>query len=75
MEGKNRLAVRPGARVRVVQKQDQGSGRLTEGVVADVLTKSMGLWPIGLNLVVLMASMRAASTYLRAGCPDSAASS
>ena len=41
MDGKNRLAVRPGARVRVVQKTDQKSGRLTEGVVADVLTKSL----------------------------------
>ena len=41
MDGKNRLAVKPGARVRVVQKRDQGSGRLTEGIVKDVLTNSL----------------------------------
>lgn len=41
MDGKNRLTVRPGARVRVVQKGDQGSGRLTEGIVKDVLTNSL----------------------------------
>lgn len=35
-----RSDIRPGARVRVVQKQDQRSGKLTEGVVRDILTKS-----------------------------------
>lgn len=38
--GQKRANIRPGARVRVVQKQDQRSGRLTEGVVKDLLTKS-----------------------------------
>jgi uncharacterized repeat protein (TIGR03833 family) len=32
--------IRPGLRVAVVQKQDQGSGRVTEGVVRDILTPS-----------------------------------
>ena len=36
----SRKDIRPGARVRVVQKQDQRSGKLTEGVVKDILTKS-----------------------------------
>ena len=40
MDGRNLIAIKPGARVRVVQKQDQGSGRLTEGIVKDVLTNS-----------------------------------
>ncbi len=40
MNGKNRVDIRPGARVRVVQKQDQPSGKLTEGIVKDILTKS-----------------------------------
>ncbi|RPI20580.1 MAG: YwbE family protein [Acidobacteria bacterium] len=40
MDGKNRAQIRPGARVRVVQKQDQRSGNLTEGIVQDILTKS-----------------------------------
>ena len=40
MNGKNRVNIRPGARVQVVQKQDQRSGKLTEGIVKDILTKS-----------------------------------
>ena len=32
--------IKPGTRVRVVQKQDQGSGKLTEGIVKAVLTRS-----------------------------------
>ena len=40
MNGKNRAEIRPGAQVRVVQKQDQHSGKLTEGIVRDILTKS-----------------------------------
>jgi uncharacterized repeat protein (TIGR03833 family) len=35
-----RSEIRPGLRVRVVQKQDQRSGALTEGVVRDLLTRS-----------------------------------
>lgn len=40
MIGNNRPDVRPGVRVRVVRKEDQQSGRLTEGIVRDILTKS-----------------------------------
>ena len=40
MNGKNRAEIRPGAQVRVVQKQDQHSGQLTDGIVRDILTKS-----------------------------------
>lgn len=40
MNGKDRGDIRPGARVQVVQKQDQPSGKLTEGIVQDILTKS-----------------------------------
>ena len=40
MYGRNRADIRPGARVKVVQKQDQRSGKLTEGVVKDILTHS-----------------------------------
>lgn len=35
-----RKELRPGLRVAIVLKQDQPSGRLTEGVVRDLLTKS-----------------------------------
>ena len=40
MDGRKRADIRPGARVRVVQKQDQRSGRLTEGTVLEILTRS-----------------------------------
>ena len=40
MAGKNRSDIRSGSRVAIVQKQDQRSGRLTEGIVQDILTKS-----------------------------------
>ncbi|MFH1981803.1 MAG: YwbE family protein [Pseudomonadota bacterium] len=40
MDGRNRSDITPGRRVRIVQKQDQRSGKLTDGIVRDVLTKS-----------------------------------
>lgn len=40
MNGTKRADIRPGQRVAIVQKKDQGSGRLTEGVVQAILTKS-----------------------------------
>lgn len=36
----NRSEIQPGKRVRVVEKQNQPTGALTEGVVARVLTNS-----------------------------------
>jgi uncharacterized repeat protein (TIGR03833 family) len=35
-----RTYIRPGMRVRIVLKKDQASGRLTEGIVKDILTNS-----------------------------------
>ena len=40
MNGTRRADIKPGVRVAIVQKQDQRTGRLTEGVVRDILTKS-----------------------------------
>lgn len=40
MDGTQRSNIRPGIKVQVVQKQDQRSGKLTEGVVKDILTKA-----------------------------------
>ncbi len=40
MDGRKRADIKPGMRVRVVQKQDQPSGRLTEGIVSSILTNS-----------------------------------
>jgi uncharacterized repeat protein (TIGR03833 family) len=40
MDGTRRSNIKPGDVVMVVQKQDQASGRLTQGVVMRILTKS-----------------------------------
>lgn len=40
MNGNNRIDIKPGARVFVVQKQDQRNGKLTEGIVQKILTNS-----------------------------------
>lgn len=40
MDGTKRSDIKPGLRVSIVLKKDQQSGRLTEGVVRDILTNS-----------------------------------
>ena len=40
MNGTNRANIKTGLRVAIVLKQDQRSGKLTEGVIKDILTKS-----------------------------------
>ena len=40
MNGMNRNDIKAGLRVFIVLKQDQRSGKLTEGIVKDILTKS-----------------------------------
>jgi len=40
MNGNNRNSIKPGIRVKVVQKQDQRTGVLTEGIVMKILTNS-----------------------------------
>jgi uncharacterized repeat protein (TIGR03833 family) len=40
MDGRTRADIKPGTRVQVVQKQDQRSGKLTEGIVREILTNS-----------------------------------
>ncbi|GEN56284.1 YwbE family protein [Halolactibacillus alkaliphilus] len=40
MDGKNRQEIKSGMSVSVVQKQDQKTNKLTEGIVQDILTKS-----------------------------------
>ena len=36
----DRSAIKPGTAVAIVLKEDQRTGKLTEGIVADLLTKS-----------------------------------
>ncbi|HSL43255.1 MAG TPA: YwbE family protein [Anaerolineales bacterium] len=40
MNGNNRSSIKPGMTVLIVLKQDQATGKLTRGVVKDILTKS-----------------------------------
>ncbi len=40
MNGKNRADIKAGLQVRIVLKQDQRSGKLTDGIVQDILTKA-----------------------------------
>ncbi len=40
MDGRKRADIHPGTRVQVAQKQDQRSGKLTEGTVQEILTNS-----------------------------------
>jgi uncharacterized repeat protein (TIGR03833 family) len=40
MSGEDRKSIKPGLKVDIVLKQDQRTGRLTRGIVKDVLTKS-----------------------------------
>ena len=49
MDGKNRKDIRSGIEVEIVLKKDQRSGRLTRGVVKDILTKSAS-HPFGIKV-------------------------
>jgi uncharacterized repeat protein (TIGR03833 family) len=49
VDGTNRENIRPGIKVQIVLKKDQRSGKLTEGVVKDLLTKS-GSHPHGIKV-------------------------
>ena len=40
MNGTGRVNIKPGLRVLIALKTDQQSGKLTEGIVKDILTKS-----------------------------------
>ena len=40
MNGLTRSSIKPGMTVLIVLKQDQRTGKLTKGVVKDILTKS-----------------------------------
>lgn len=40
MDGKKRTEVKPGMHVAIVLKEDQRTGKLTEGYIKDILTNS-----------------------------------
>ncbi len=49
MNDTDRANIRPGLRVSIVLKTDQQSGKLTEGIVKDILTKSL-IHPHGIKV-------------------------
>ena len=40
MNGTEHIDIKPGLQVSIMLKEDQGSGKLTQGIVKDILTKS-----------------------------------
>jgi len=40
MGATQRMSIKPGLRVAIVMKEDQRSGKLTDGIVKDILTNS-----------------------------------
>ncbi len=51
LNGKRKENVQPGAIVRIVEKHNQKTGKLTEGVVKDVLTSS-AVHPHGIKVLL-----------------------
>jgi uncharacterized repeat protein (TIGR03833 family) len=49
MKGPLRSSIKPGMKVAIVLKQDQITGKLTEGIVKDILTNSPS-HPHGINV-------------------------
>lgn len=52
MNGQNRADVKVGARVKIVLKADQRTGKLTEGVVEKMLTNS-SFHPHGIKVMLI----------------------
>lgn len=50
-EGRNRNSIKIGSEVEIVQKQDQRIGKLTNGVVKKILTKS-AIHPHGIKVLL-----------------------
>lgn len=51
MDGSNRKDIEIGSRVMIVQKKDQNSGNLTEGIVKKILTNSAN-HPHGIKVIL-----------------------
>jgi uncharacterized repeat protein (TIGR03833 family) len=52
MDGRRRADITPGTRVQVAQKEDQRSGKLTEGTVQKILTNS-ATHPHGIKVLLV----------------------
>jgi len=70
MNGKNRKDITPGLRVNITQKPDQRSGKLTGGLVKDILTKS-AYHPHGIKVRLETGEVGRVQEIVEAG-PDAA---
>jgi len=50
-DGKNKKNIEPGIHVKIVEKQNQKTGKLTEGIVKEILTRSLE-HPYGIKVVL-----------------------
>ena len=69
MDGKNRRDIVPGTEVDIVLKKDQRTGKLTQGFVKDVLTRSAG-HPHGIKVRLADGQVGRVKKIL-SGIPDS----
>ena len=70
MNGQYLKSVRPGVEVNIILKKDQGSGRLTRGVVKDILTKS-SFHPHGIKVRLISGDIGRVQEVLDATEPKS----
>ncbi len=63
-----RSQIRPGMRVQIVEKQNQASGKLTEGVVARLLTNS-ATHPHGIKVMLVDGKVGRVQAIVDASAP------
>ena len=68
MDGTRRADIRRGLRVRIVLKRDQRSGKLTEGIVEDILTRCAS-HPRGIKVRLATGEVGRVRMILQEGCP------
>jgi uncharacterized repeat protein (TIGR03833 family) len=68
MDGRNRGDVMPGAEVSVVLKEDQPTGKLTRGIVQDLLTRS-AFHPRGIKVRLKGGKIGRVQVIHTPGCP------
>ncbi|MGO4531871.1 YwbE family protein [Paenibacillus sp. 2TAF8] len=69
MNGQKRADIRPGLEVDIVLKQDQSSGKLTRGIVKDLLTKSPS-HPHGIKVRLTNGQVGRVKQVISAGNPS-----
>ena len=63
MNNPGRHMILPGMRVHIIEKQNQGSGQLTEGIVSRILTKSPS-HPHGIKVMLVDGKVGRVKTIL-----------